>query len=191
MSNDFGELVLVVGDFHIPHRASGIPPKFQSMLVPNKLQHILCTGNLVTKEQLDELRGLAPNVHVVRGDFDDGESFPESKVVQIGQFKLGLIHGHQIVPWGDANALAMARRQLDVDILISGHTHQTAVNQSDGKWFINPGSITGAYSTLTPDVTASFILLAVQGPKVVIYQYELNGDQVDVSKSEFSKSTAQ
>ena len=57
MSTDFGELVLVVGDFHMPHRASGIPEKFQRMLVPNKMQHVICTGNLVTKEQYDELRG--------------------------------------------------------------------------------------------------------------------------------------
>lgn len=26
------------------------------MLVPNKMQHVICTGNLVTKEQYDELR---------------------------------------------------------------------------------------------------------------------------------------
>ena len=28
MASDFGELVLVVGDYHIPHRASGIPVSF-------------------------------------------------------------------------------------------------------------------------------------------------------------------
>eukprot|EP01039_Chlorochromonas_danica_P021646 gene21646-26743_t len=93
---DFGELALVVGDFHIPHRAVKIPEKFQRMLVPNKMQHVLCTGNLVTKEQYDELKSLAPNVHVVRGGFDEDSNFPESKVIQIGQFKIGLIHGHQI-----------------------------------------------------------------------------------------------
>lgn len=38
MASDFGELVLVLGDFHIPHRAAGIPEKFQRMLVPNKMQ---------------------------------------------------------------------------------------------------------------------------------------------------------
>lgn len=43
-------------------------------------------------------------------------------------------------------------------------------------------------STLVADVTPSFILLAIQGSKVVTYVYELHGDQVDVSKSEFSKS---
>lgn len=30
--------------------------------------------------------------------------------------------------------------------------------------------------------------MAITGPKVVTYVYELNGDKVDVSKSEFSKS---
>jgi vacuolar protein sorting-associated protein 29 len=38
MASDFGELALVVGDFHIPHRAAMIPEKFQKMLVPNKMQ---------------------------------------------------------------------------------------------------------------------------------------------------------
>ena len=43
-------------------------------------------------------------------------------------------------------------------------------------------------STLTTEVTPSFILLAIQGSKVVTYVYELHGDQVDVSKSEFCKA---
>jgi vacuolar protein sorting-associated protein 29 len=107
---------------------------------------VLCTGNLVTKEQYDQLKALAPNVHVVRGAFDeDVLSFPDTKVIQIGQFKIGLTHGHQIVPWGDAHSLAVKRRELDVDILITGHTHRNEVNEYEGKWFINPGSITGAY----------------------------------------------
>ena len=64
------------------------------MLVPNKMQHVLCTGNLVSKEQFDEFRSLAPNFSIVRGDFDENTNLPETKVVQIGQFRIGLIHGH-------------------------------------------------------------------------------------------------
>ncbi len=113
------------------------------------ISDVLCTGNLVAKEQYDELRGLAPNVHIVRGDFDDDSfGFPDSKIIQIGQFKIGLIHGHQIVPWGDAHSLAMIQRQMNVDILITGNTHRNEVNEYEGKWFINPGSITGAYRSL-------------------------------------------
>jgi len=62
-------------------------------------------------------------MHAVKGDFDDITTLPETKVVQIGNFKIGLIHGHQVVPWGDLEALSAVQRQLDCDILISGHTH--------------------------------------------------------------------
>jgi predicted phosphodiesterase len=70
---------------------------------------------------------LAPNVHVVSGDYDEQSLLPETKVVQIGQFRIGLAHGHQVVPWGDQAALAMLQRQLDCDILVSGHTHKNEV----------------------------------------------------------------
>lgn len=61
-------MVLVLGDLHIPHRSSGLPVKFKKLLVPGKIQHILCTGNLCTKESYDYLRTLAGDIHVVRGD---------------------------------------------------------------------------------------------------------------------------
>ncbi|KAK1942183.1 Vacuolar protein sorting-associated protein 29 [Phytophthora citrophthora] len=183
------KLVLVVGDNHIPNRASEIPEKFQKMLVPNKMQHVLCTGNLVTKEQFDELRDLAPNVHVVAGDCDQEGVYPETKIVTIGQFRIGLCHGHQIIPWGDQHSLAALQRKMNVDILVTGHTHVSHIRTEQGKWFVNPGSITGAFSSCASDVTPSFMLMALQGPKVVAFLYELKGDNVVVSKSEFTKET--
>lgn len=45
-------LVLALGDLHIPHRAPDLPAKFKSMLVPGKIQHIICTGNLSIKVSL-------------------------------------------------------------------------------------------------------------------------------------------
>lgn len=190
----FGELVLVLGDLHIPKRESVIPEKFKRMLVPNKMQHVICTGNLGSKQQYDELRALAPNVHVVAGDCDEhSESslqtvFPETKVISIGEFRIGVIHGHQILPWGDHLSLAMMRRKLDVDVLISGHTHKNEVVEHDGHYHINPGSITGAFSEYsTTDVSPSFVLLAVQGSKVICYVYELMDGEVEVFKTEFSK----
>lgn len=65
------KLVLVIGDFNIPYRSHGLPKRFKSLLVPGRIQHILCTGNLCNKETLDFLKTLANDVHVVRGDFDD------------------------------------------------------------------------------------------------------------------------
>eukprot|EP00537_Pseudo-nitzschia_pungens_P019451 CAMPEP_0172408502 /NCGR_PEP_ID=MMETSP1061-20121228/75890_1 /TAXON_ID=37318 /ORGANISM="Pseudo-nitzschia pungens, Strain cf. pungens" /LENGTH=286 /DNA_ID=CAMNT_0013144637 /DNA_START=322 /DNA_END=1182 /DNA_ORIENTATION=+ len=259
---NFGELVLVLGDLHIPERANAIPENFKKMLVPNKMQHVIGTGN-IGPEQWNELRALAPNAVTVKGDTDanadanqfhpnpnpnhhqqqqqqqqqqpppleevrvvtvgqfrigvihghqlhtdanaDANQFhpnhqqqqqqqqppplEEVRVVTVGQFRIGVIHGHQLLPSAvSRDAKARLRRKLGVDILVTGHTHQNDVVVEDGCYYINPGSITGAYSAMTPDATPSFILLAVQGAKLVCYVYEMSKDgEVEVSKSEFTK----
>jgi UDP-2,3-diacylglucosamine pyrophosphatase LpxH len=38
----------------------------------------------------------------------------------------------QVVPWGDLDSLAMLQRQLDVDILVTGHTHQFKAYKHEG-----------------------------------------------------------
>lgn len=112
--------MLVLGDLHIPHRCSSLPAKFKKLLVPGRIHHILCTGNLCTKESFDYLKTLANDVHIVRGDFDEVKvcifplvyccalqpirlfglpqnlNYPEQKVVTVGQFRIGLSHGHQV-----------------------------------------------------------------------------------------------
>ncbi|XP_078523615.1 vacuolar protein sorting-associated protein 29 isoform X1 [Lissotriton helveticus] len=181
-------LVLVLGDLHIPHRCNSLPAKFKKLLVPGKIQHILCTGNLCTKESYDYLKTLAGDVHIVRGDFDENLNYPEQKVVTVGQFKIGLIHGHQVIPWGDMASLALLQRQLDVDILISGHTQKFEAFEHENKFYINPGSATGAYNALESNIIPSFVLMDIQASTVVTYVYQLIGDDVKVERIEYKKS---
>ncbi|XP_009472426.1 PREDICTED: vacuolar protein sorting-associated protein 29 [Nipponia nippon] len=181
-------LVLVLGDLHIPHRCNSLPAKFKKLLVPGKIQHILCTGNLCTKDTYDYLKTLAGDVHVVRGDFDENLNYPEQKVVTVGQFKIGLIHGHQVIPWGDMASLALLQRQFDVDILISGHTHKFEAFEHENKFYINPGSATGAYHALENNIIPSFVLMDIQASTVVTYVYQLIGDDVKVERIEYKKS---
>ena len=116
------------------------------------MQHVICTGNIGSQEQYNELRTLAPNIHVVSGDSEyhdvslqnntePSTEFPETRVVQVGEFRIGVIHGHQVIPWGDHMSLAMIRRKLNVDILISGHTHRNEVVEHEGHYHINPVSL--------------------------------------------------
>ncbi|XP_020541161.1 vacuolar protein sorting-associated protein 29 isoform X2 [Jatropha curcas] len=167
-------LVLAIGDLHIPHRAADLPPKFKSMLVPGKIQHIICTGNLCIKEVHDYLKSLCPDLHITRGEYDEGSRYPETKTLTIGQFKLGICHGHQ--------------RQLDVDILVTGHTHQFKAYKHEGGVVINPGSATGAYSSVTYDTNPSFVLMDIDGLRVVVYVYELIDGEVKVDKIDFKKT---
>lgn len=70
------------------------------------------------------------------------------KFFQIGQWKITLVHGHQVIPWGDEEVLAVWAKEHDSDLIISGHTHQVRVSKLDRKTFLNPGSITGSYGPL-------------------------------------------
>ncbi|KAJ1502170.1 Vacuolar protein sorting-associated protein 29, partial [Coelomomyces lativittatus] len=68
-------LVLVLGDFHIPHRALDIPASFKKLLVPGKIDRILCTGHLLYPETLAWLRSITHDVHWVKGPLDVRSSF--------------------------------------------------------------------------------------------------------------------
>lgn len=78
-------------------------------------------------------------------------SLPLSRVVSLGQLKIGFNSGHTIIPNSDPDALLIAARQLDVDIFIWGGTHRVEAYQVEGKFFVNPGSATGAFYTGWPD----------------------------------------
>ena len=182
------ELVLVVGDMFVPQRAQDIDPQFKTILIPNKLQHVLSLGNIGSRESYDWLKSLSNDYHGVRGDYDEGD-MPETKVVQIGEFKIGMMHGHQVLPLGDVESLSGVARQLDCDIFISGNTHQYNVKVLDNKLFLNPGSISGAFSNFVSDPSPSFILMVLTGPEVIVYFYVLSDktQKFDVKKIEFRK----
>lgn len=82
----------------------------------------------------------------------------------------------------------MLQRQLDVDILVTGHTHQFKAYKHEGGVVINPGSATGAYSSFTFDVNPSFVLMDIDGLRVVVYVYELIDGEVKVDKIDFKKT---
>ena len=182
------ELVLVVGDMFVPQRSQDIDPKFKAILIPNKLQHVLSLGNIGSRESYDWLKSLSNDFHSVRGDFDEGD-MPEKKVVNIGEFKIGMIHGHQVLPWGNENSLSSIQRELDCDILLSGHTHEINVKAVDNKLYINPGTISGAFSNIVSDPSPSFVLMVLQGTEAIIYLYVLNDrtQKFDVNKIEYTK----
>ncbi|KAK1315060.1 Vacuolar protein sorting-associated protein 29 [Acorus calamus] len=190
-------LVLALGDLHIPHRATELPAKFKSMLVPGKSstsyapEISVSSGPFKFKEVHDYLKSLCPDMHITRGEYDEDLRYPETKTLTIGQFKLGLCHGHQVIPWGDLDSLAMLQRELDVDILVTGHTHQFKAYKHEGGVVINPGSATGAYSSVTYDVNPSFVLMDIDGLRVVVYVYELIDGEVKVDKIDFKKTATQ
>jgi vacuolar protein sorting-associated protein 29 len=60
---------------------------------------------VVQQEVYDYLRSICADVHVTKGDFDDQKGYPEDEVLSIGDFRIGLCHGHQVRA---ANLLSLA-----------------------------------------------------------------------------------
>lgn len=71
---------------------------------------------------------------------------PPSQIITHGPLRIGIVHGHQVVPLGDTESLSAVARSLDVDILVSGATHKFEAFEFEGRFFLNPGSATGAFT---------------------------------------------
>merc|ERR1712113_80904 len=110
---EFGSLVLLIGDFHTPARKSDIPACFKELLNTGKIGMVICTGNVCSKSTVEMLQGIASSdCKIVCGDTDVGMDLPETSVTQVGDFRIGVIHGHQVVPWGDEHALVKTAGRL-------------------------------------------------------------------------------
>lgn len=193
------EMILILGDLHIPSRVNEIPEEIKKILLPNKrkINKILCTGNIGNNETLDWLKDLINwdsnnNFHCVKSEFDEDskKSLPETKVIKVGDFKIGLINGYQTIPLGDVESLSYYQKLLDVDILVSGNTHHHSILYYEGKHFINPGSLTGAFSPLINDPNPSFIILLITNEVCYMYVYELNQTtkNFEIIKKEITKT---
>lgn len=133
--------------FHIHRTETSVthPSQFKKLLTPGKIGQILCLGNLTSSSTYTYLQGIAPDLHLVKGDFDvDAPNLPLQKVVSHGGLRIGFTHGHTIIPHGDADSLLIAARQMDVDVLLWGGNMKFEAYEMEGKFFVSPGSATGA-----------------------------------------------
>ncbi|KAF3766120.1 hypothetical protein M406DRAFT_38210 [Cryphonectria parasitica EP155] len=192
-------LILVIGDLHIPDRALDIPPKFKKLLAPGKISQTLCLGNLTDRATYEYLRSVSPDLKIVKGRFDvEATSLPLTQVVAHGSLRVGFLEGFTLVSAEPDLLLAEANR-LDVDVLCWGGTHRFECFEYMDKFFVNPGSATGAFSTgwgtaegEDGEVVPSFCLMDVQGISLTLYVYQLrkdaNGaDTVAVEKVTYTK----
>ncbi len=129
----------VLSDTHIPAAATALPPAVFELFQGVDL--ILHCGDIVDLTVLDELRSLAP-VEAVAGNMDDAEThqrLAEKKVLTLGRFTVGLIHGKFKIPI----QRAMIRKEFgDVDLIVYGHSHMPFWGEEEGVLFLNPGSPT-------------------------------------------------
>ncbi len=95
---------------------------------------IIHAGDMEDPEALDQLRHIAPVIGV-RGNMDHGKwaaALPPSALVTLGKKTFYVLHNlHQ---------LDLLPEAADIDVVVSGHTHEPAVVRKNGVLYLNPGS---------------------------------------------------
>ena len=93
------------------------------------------------KKVIEMLNSISDSILCVRGNCDTNSNLNEAEVINIEDVKVGLTHG-VVYPRGDTQQLYYIAKELGVDVLISGHTHQPMVEKIDDVILLNPGSPT-------------------------------------------------
>ena len=131
-------LIGLISDTHIPDRARILPQNVIDAF--SDVDLILHAGDLTSPRVIDELEDIAP-VMAVQGNMDraNGINLPKAKVIEAEDLRIGLVHG-EVYPRADTQQLLYLAKELNVDILVSGHSHQPKIEQLEGILLLNPGS---------------------------------------------------
>ena len=130
----------VLSDTHIPLAAGRLPQKVMDGLTGVDL--ILHAGDIVEYSLIKTLETIA-RTEAVCGNMDSfgiRKILPDKKIVQAGNFSIGLIHGFG----SPFNLTKRIRNQFHerVDAIVFGHSHSQMNKVIDGVLFFNPGSPT-------------------------------------------------
>ncbi len=137
-------MITVISDSHIPGRADEIPEKFWEKIEASEIT--VHAGDYATEEVFNAVREYSKKAYCVKGncDFFEADELKESETFEHKGLKFGVYHGTGISPRGHKPTLEkIAEKDLEVEILIHGHTHHEEIEKTDKALLINPGSCTG------------------------------------------------
>ncbi len=136
-------LLAVTSDTHHGDKTSNLPSLLLKELEKRKPDLILHAGDVTSAELLERLESIAPTI-AVKGNADH-LGLPEEEMVDTGNVRIGLLHGHQFFSL-NAQFLTLKALDMGVDVLIFGHTHrfyhEAYSLHGERVTLLNPGSPT-------------------------------------------------
>ncbi|WP_100408071.1 metallophosphoesterase family protein [Bacillus solitudinis] len=133
--------VMIISDTHYPKKAKAIPKQVLRDLTNCDL--LIHAGDWNTLDVFHELSRYT-EVKGVFGNTDSQEikdNFPETLLLHLNGFNIGVIHGHGEKSTTEKRALR-AFDSKQVDCIIYGHSHIPQLKKAESILLINPGSAT-------------------------------------------------
>lgn len=83
---------------------------------------------------------LGKDLYLVAGNGDFQSGCRDEEIMEVNACKILLTHGHNYGVKRDLNNLYYRALELEVDLVLYGHTHLSLELEKDGILFVNPGS---------------------------------------------------
>lgn len=137
--------IIAVADTHLPKGRLSLPGFLIDEL--QKSDAIFHLGDFNTLSIVQQFQQYGP-LYAVAGNNDTDEVnhyLPKQAIVELGQYRFGLIHG-------DGTKGTTLKRAMDafsdqirdhgVDMILFGHSHNPYLEKKGSLWIVNPGSPT-------------------------------------------------
>ena len=95
-------------------------------------------------------------IYSVKGNCDGGGS---DQIIQVENLKILLTHGDKYGVKNDLYNLFLKAKELGVDVVFYGHTHDACIMNEQGIYLINPGALKGFFQK-------SYCYAVVYGDKI-------------------------
>ena len=125
--------------FSDTHSTRGHELEGAALVAARDADAVIHAGDFTTIAALEAFPEVCPRFHAVHGNADTPaviDRLPSERVVDHDGVRIAVTHHRN----GGETGLAMFGRSLDADVVISGHTHQPGIRETDEILLINPGS---------------------------------------------------
>lgn len=129
---------------------------------------------------------LFKDVYVVKGNNDYGTTFPTELQPVIGETKVFMTHGHLYDVSMSLTRLDLRARELGAAVVLYGHTHQLAAEMSQGRLYVNPGSISlprGQYAA----IGGTFAIINALPAQFTVDFYDRQLNRIDQLHQQFKR----
>ena len=128
-------LIAVVSDTHRSNKYI----KLAEELIKDANVLIHLGDNVEDAEELEH--NFKGKVYAVAGNCDYSTKYPKENIIEINGRKIFFTHGDLYGVKRSINNIYYRGKELDVDIVLFGHTHEQIIEKENGLILMNPGSI--------------------------------------------------
>ena len=148
--------VIAFSDSH--GRAAAVARLFSETAATTQLYLFAGDGQSDVNFALESYQGL--DVRRVRGNCDYCSKEPDVLLVEAGNCRILLTHGHNHVVKYGTDELERMAYENKAQLVVYGHTHCRDCRYSNGVYYVNPGSIALPRDGLAPSYAAIDIIPA-------------------------------